>query len=162
LSSKDSRAVRRGAGGKGAMLPRPLPTLLFVRCGKRCIETYRSKKVRRYASTSSRNDHTGLGPLCAIVFEPSLAPCSGPALGRDARPGGRDSDRRLAGHRVDPGAPIYQRPSSPEQATWSARLGDRGSELVGGHVQTAVGLLAHRPVVYPPLAAGGDSLCPDL
>jgi hypothetical protein len=31
LRSKDSRAVRRGAGGKGAMLPRPRPTLRHVR-----------------------------------------------------------------------------------------------------------------------------------
>ena len=65
-------------------------------------------------ATPARSDHTGLGPLCATVFAPGLAPCAGLAPGRDAGARGPHGDGRLAGDGAGDGAPLHQLPSGLE------------------------------------------------
>jgi hypothetical protein len=64
--------------------------------------------------TPTRSDHTGLGALCAIVFESGLGPSTTLALGGDSYPQSPNSDDRLAGSRVGQGVPLHQRSPSAE------------------------------------------------
>jgi hypothetical protein len=77
-----------------------------------CPKFMLSKEVSH--ARPARSDHLGVGPFCATVFAPRLAPCPGFARGRDTRARGPHRDRRLAGDGAERRAPFYELSSGPE------------------------------------------------